>query len=137
VKVLPDGSMVMPDGTIVGANGAPVPLPVPVDQAQPGAVIAVAPSGPIRDSYWPRSAAAWIVLSIVLVLLSVNLVSPTRRWRPRLWRRRRGAGTAVGAAPTPQGEAAISASTAASPEGALTGPEGPVGDLPATPETGA
>jgi ABC-2 type transport system permease protein len=39
-----------------------------------------------RDSFWPRSAAAWLLASVVLVLLSVQLVSPTRRWR--LFRRR-------------------------------------------------
>lgn len=76
VKVLPDGSMVMPDGTVIDASGgAPAPLP---------AVAFDPSSGIVRDTYWPRSAVAWLVLSIVLVLLSVNLVSPTRRWRPRL-----------------------------------------------------
>jgi ABC-type transport system involved in multi-copper enzyme maturation permease subunit len=39
-----------------------------------------------RDTFWPRMAAAWLLASIVLVLLSVQLVSPTRRWR--LFRRR-------------------------------------------------
>jgi ABC-type transport system involved in multi-copper enzyme maturation permease subunit len=43
----------------------------------------------VRDAYWPRSLAAWIVLSLVLVVLSVQLVSPTRRWRFRLPRPRR------------------------------------------------
>jgi hypothetical protein len=38
-----------------------------------------------RDTFWPRAAVAWLVLSFILILLSVNLVSPTRRWhRPRL-----------------------------------------------------
>jgi ABC-type transport system involved in multi-copper enzyme maturation permease subunit len=36
-----------------------------------------------RDSYWPRAMTAMIVLSVVLVVLSVQLVSPTRRWRLR------------------------------------------------------
>jgi ABC-type transport system involved in multi-copper enzyme maturation permease subunit len=40
-----------------------------------------APLAPPRDMFWPRSAAAWIGLSTILVLASVNLVSPTRRWR--------------------------------------------------------
>ncbi len=34
-----------------------------------------------RDTFWPRTAAAWLVASLVLVLSSVQLVSPTRRWR--------------------------------------------------------
>jgi len=49
--------------------------------------------GVARDSFWPRSMIAMAVLSIVLVVLSVQLVSPTRRWRLRLPRRRRPAGS--------------------------------------------
>jgi ABC-type transport system involved in multi-copper enzyme maturation permease subunit len=43
-----------------------------------------------RDSYWPRSLAAMLVTALVLIALSVQLVSPTRRWRLRVprWRRR-------------------------------------------------
>jgi ABC-type transport system involved in multi-copper enzyme maturation permease subunit len=39
-----------------------------------------------RDSYWPRSAAALLATALLLVLLAVQLVSPTRRWR--IFRRR-------------------------------------------------
>jgi ABC-2 type transport system permease protein len=42
-----------------------------------------------RDTYWPRSLAAMGALSILLVIISVQLVSPTRRWRIRLPRPRR------------------------------------------------
>jgi len=64
----------------------------------PGAVNQVGgpdqPFGVGRDTYWPRSLAAMAALSIVLVVLSVQLVSPTRRWRFRLPRpRRRPAGS--------------------------------------------
>ena len=54
-----------------------------------GGVVAspVQPFGIRRDSFWPRSVAAWIVLSVILVAASVQLVSPTRRWRPGLLRR--------------------------------------------------
>lgn len=34
-----------------------------------------------RDTYWPRSAAALLLTAALLVLLAVQLVSPTRRWR--------------------------------------------------------
>ena len=34
-----------------------------------------------RDSFWPKSAAAFVVLGITLTLLSAQLVSPTRRLR--------------------------------------------------------
>jgi ABC-2 type transport system permease protein len=37
--------------------------------------------GPGRDSYWPRSLAAMAVTALILILASVQLVSPTRRWR--------------------------------------------------------
>jgi ABC-type transport system involved in multi-copper enzyme maturation permease subunit len=43
---------------------------------------ALQPFGVVRDGFWPRSVAAWLVLSVVLITLSVQLVSPTRRWRP-------------------------------------------------------
>ncbi len=41
----------------------------------------VAPFGIVRDGLWPRSVISWLVLSIVFLLLSVQFVSPTRRWR--------------------------------------------------------
>jgi hypothetical protein len=34
-----------------------------------------------RDSYWPRAVAAMLLAALLLVVLSVKLVSPTRRWR--------------------------------------------------------
>ncbi len=37
-----------------------------------------------RDRFWPRSVAAYLGLALVLTLASVQLVSPTRRWRPHL-----------------------------------------------------
>ncbi len=43
--------------------------------------------GPPRDSYWPRSLLAMIVTAAILIVLSVQLVSPTRRWRLRRPRR--------------------------------------------------
>jgi ABC-type transport system involved in multi-copper enzyme maturation permease subunit len=48
------------------------------------AAAAVQPFGVVRDGFWPRSVAAWLVLSAVLITLSVQLVSPTRRWRPNV-----------------------------------------------------
>jgi hypothetical protein len=47
----------------------------------------VQPFGIRRDTFWPRSVVAWLVLSAVLILASVQLVSPTRRWRPGFLRR--------------------------------------------------
>jgi ABC-type transport system involved in multi-copper enzyme maturation permease subunit len=42
--------------------------------------------GVARDQLWPKSVAAWLILSLVFLVLSVQFVSPTRRWhllRPR------------------------------------------------------
>ncbi len=58
----------------------------PLVVAEPGfapAPIAAAaqPFGVTRDAFWPRSVVSWLVLSVVMIALSVQLVSPTRRWR--------------------------------------------------------
>jgi ABC-type transport system involved in multi-copper enzyme maturation permease subunit len=87
-----------PGGRVI-IGGAGKPIPVPEGVVAPGVAADVtgigvpdAPVAPPRDMFWPRSATAWIVLSAILVLASVNLVSPTRRWRPnvRILRRSRG-----------------------------------------------
>ena len=54
-------------------------------------VIPVQQFGVARNAFWPRSVASWLVLSAILIALSVQLVSPTRRWRMRLRRPRRAA----------------------------------------------
>jgi hypothetical protein len=36
------------------------------------------------NALWPKSAAAWLIVSVVLIGASVQLVTPTRRWHPRL-----------------------------------------------------
>ena len=45
------------------------------------AAIEPQPFGIRRDTFWPRSLRAWAILSAVFVLASIQLVSPTRRWR--------------------------------------------------------
>ena len=57
------------------------------DKAVVSDVAPVQQFGIRRDTFWPRSVAAWIVLSTVLIIASVQLVSPTRRWRPSFLRR--------------------------------------------------
>jgi ABC-type transport system involved in multi-copper enzyme maturation permease subunit len=37
--------------------------------------------GPRRDTLWPTSVAMWLVLSAIFLVISVQAVSPTRRWR--------------------------------------------------------
>ncbi len=38
--------------------------------------------GVVRDRFWPKSVLAWLILSAILIAGSVQLVTPTRRWRP-------------------------------------------------------
>jgi ABC-type transport system involved in multi-copper enzyme maturation permease subunit len=99
-------------GTVPGGDQtltvAPVPLPAKPGIDSGGGIAApdvvgdaggsavvdsalVAPDDPFatsstRDSFWPRAAAAWLVTSVILVVLAVQMVSPTRRWR--VFRRR-------------------------------------------------
>jgi hypothetical protein len=84
-------------------DGQPVPAPMPLidpgfrgegvvavpDIGVVDGVVAgdVAPFGAGRDAFWPRSVAAWLVVSLVLLILTVQFVSPTRRWRLRRGRR--------------------------------------------------
>ena len=67
-------------------RGGPVPEPVPPATGVDDFVgdVAVQPFEVIRDSFWPKSAVAWLILSIVLIIATVQLVTPTRRWRPSL-----------------------------------------------------
>jgi ABC-type transport system involved in multi-copper enzyme maturation permease subunit len=75
----------------IGPFPQPVPQPVPGQEfpAKPAVMPDLAvrdvvqPFGVVRDSFWPKSALAWAVLSIVLIFASVQLVTPTRRWRFR------------------------------------------------------
>ena len=43
----------------------------------------VVPFGQEREWLWPRSVATWLILSVIFTLISVQAVSPTRRWRLR------------------------------------------------------
>ena len=78
-------------GVIINKGGVamPVPaLPVPaVGFGDNGIVADVAPGADLtvqRDRYWPRSALTLILLAIGFTAAAVQLVTPTRRWRPRL-----------------------------------------------------
>jgi len=78
-------------GAGVGADGA-VDCPPNARCARPpiGALAEdiIAPDVQIfgfqRDTFWPQSVASCLVISVIFTLLSVQLVTPTRRWRPRL-----------------------------------------------------
>jgi hypothetical protein len=72
--------------------GGIIPRPVLVPELVPGKGFvppdqgfqpAAQAFGVVRDSFWPKSAVAWVVISVVLTVASVQLVTPTRRWRVR------------------------------------------------------
>jgi ABC-type transport system involved in multi-copper enzyme maturation permease subunit len=64
------------------------PLEAAPGEPSPDATSQALSLGFPRDTFWPKSAAAFIVLGIVLTLLAAQLVSPTRRFRlPRRQRR--------------------------------------------------
>jgi ABC-type transport system involved in multi-copper enzyme maturation permease subunit len=79
------GSTIVPTDT--GQTDLNLKLGLPPEKAIVNDVAPVQPFGIRRDTFWPRSVAAWMILSAVLILASVQLVSPTRRWRPGFLRR--------------------------------------------------
>jgi ABC-type transport system involved in multi-copper enzyme maturation permease subunit len=99
-----ENSLLQTQAGVVFQEG-PVPAPMPlidpgfardgVIRVPDGGFVAPdqAPFGVARDAFWPKSVIAWLVVSVVLLLLTVQFVSPTRRWRLR--GRRRESGTAA------------------------------------------
>jgi ABC-type transport system involved in multi-copper enzyme maturation permease subunit len=69
----------VPIGVNVGGGVIAIDSRLPLDVA-PGDPVAFGATG---ESIWERTVIAWSVLSIVFLLLSVQFVSPTRRWRLR------------------------------------------------------
>ena len=57
------------------APARPAGVAIDPDQVQPFDVQ--------RDALWPKSVVTWLILSAIFLLLSVQAVSPTRRWRLR------------------------------------------------------
>jgi ABC-type transport system involved in multi-copper enzyme maturation permease subunit len=70
----------IPDDDVPLDGGAVGRQPIPNAEVAPDALVAQQ-FGVARDGFWPKSVVAWAVLSVVFLLLSVQLVSPTRRWR--------------------------------------------------------
>jgi hypothetical protein len=71
-----------------------------------------------RDTFWPKSAAAFTILGIVLTLVSAQLVSPTRRLRIRRpgWMHLRNRRNQVVISPSDSHEAAVTVDETASIE---------------------
>jgi ABC-type transport system involved in multi-copper enzyme maturation permease subunit len=76
--------------TVTGNNAINGPVPQPgFGQDGSGAPLGIGP-----DTYWPRSVAAMAIVSLLLIMLSAQLVTPTRRWRIRPVPIERGPGVA-------------------------------------------
>jgi ABC-type transport system involved in multi-copper enzyme maturation permease subunit len=77
------GAGVVMNGMIVADNGMVIGR---VDGGGPAADVAIDPNQPFgvrKDTLWTRSVLTWLGMSAVFILLSVQAVSPTRRWRLR------------------------------------------------------
>ncbi len=91
-------------GVIFTQEPVPMPMPVPAFPGGKGGVIdngVVAVGGGVglvtdagapnqvqpfdvqREALWPKSVLTWLILSVVFLVLSVQAVSPTRRWHIR------------------------------------------------------
>ena len=90
-------ALVPSDQGVIFTNGGvvePVPAPMPAIDGRIGVAFDgngqvindVAPAQPFgaqRDALWTKSVVTWLILSFVFLALSVQSVSPTRRWRLR------------------------------------------------------
>jgi ABC-type transport system involved in multi-copper enzyme maturation permease subunit len=73
------GMMVAPGGFVSGPAVAFDDVAVGGFGEFPGDVLTIQ-----RDRYWPRSALTLMLLAVGFTAAAVQLVTPTRRWRPRL-----------------------------------------------------
>lgn len=83
-----DGTTVTCQAIAVDGGGiGPAPaIPVPAPVVNNDAIVNDVLSGPgsLRDRFWPRSALTLLLIAFGLTAASVQLVTPTRRWRPSL-----------------------------------------------------
>jgi ABC-type transport system involved in multi-copper enzyme maturation permease subunit len=71
-------------GVAGGGEGRNVVLPAGVAGVGEDDVVNAAVTDPWRDRFWPKSVMSFLFLALVMALASVQLVTPTRRWRPSL-----------------------------------------------------
>jgi ABC-type transport system involved in multi-copper enzyme maturation permease subunit len=81
----PGGGVIIDDTGVVAPN-APVDCAFPDAKGNCGDVSGADASQALsfgfpRDTFWPKSAAAFVGLGVILTLLAAQLVSPTRRLR--------------------------------------------------------
>ena len=71
------------DGAVEGGG---VKGPVAADTGVPQPIADVVPFG-VQEGVWHKTVIAWLILSAIFLVLSVQFVSPTRRWHLRRGRR--------------------------------------------------
>jgi ABC-type transport system involved in multi-copper enzyme maturation permease subunit len=74
------GGVIVGNGQILVREGDAIRAGPPVVADD----LAVAATDPWRDRFWPKSVVSFLILATVMTLLSVQYVTPTRRWRPSL-----------------------------------------------------
>jgi ABC-type transport system involved in multi-copper enzyme maturation permease subunit len=121
------GGGAIPPGVPVAidSNGNPIPIQkfqgqgLNAPDAQPFAV-----ADTLRDRFWPKTVISFLILATLMTLGSVQVMSPTRRWRfpglQSIFRGRRAGAPAIPAAPAvaaepPAPEASAEPETAAEP----------------------
>ena len=67
-----------------GVGGPSMPVILKGGGGVANDVAAVAIIDPFRDRFWPKSVLSFLLLAAVMIFLSVQFVTPTRRWRPGL-----------------------------------------------------
>lgn len=82
------GGVVIDKDTLVGAPPPAIAVPangvggvlIAPERAIPADIV---PFGAATESVWERTVIAWLILSLVFLLISVQFVTPTRRWHLR------------------------------------------------------
>jgi ABC-type transport system involved in multi-copper enzyme maturation permease subunit len=73
-------------GGVIIDKGVAVPVPARPIGVVPDVAVndVIDPLAASRDRYWPRSVITLMLLAVAFTAAAVQLVTPTRRWRPRL-----------------------------------------------------
>jgi len=101
------GPVPVPPQVQFDANGNPVPIGKFGGGVTAPDVTAIPQADALRDRFWPKTVISFLVIATLLTLWSVQLVSPTRRWRPDIRRKARALGARrLGPGPTPSTDAA-------------------------------
>lgn len=71
-------------GVVGGVAPGPGLQRVVEDRGFPNSVTAPSVVDSFRDRFWPKTVISFLLLSAMLTILSIQFVSPSRRWRPSL-----------------------------------------------------